>query len=432
MPRRVPQYPKKAHSTGQARIKIKGKPIYLGKFGSPESYAKFHKTLAEYHATGELPRPTSDKESTAISVSVLVAQHNEWAILRYVKNGQVTTEPQHFIYSAAPAVEFFGQTLVDDFGPRMLLTCRQKMVDAGLCRAEVNKRLGRIKRIFKWGVSRELVRPETFHALRAVEGLRKGEARETDPIDAVAIERVEAISSHVMPQVWAMIQLQLHTSMRPGEVCRMRTRDIHEKHKLIPKPLVGQCWVYIPESHKTEHHKRERIIFIGPQAQEILREWLQPNKRDAYLFSPADAVRFLHAKRAVDAKWAGKNKSKAKGNAGGERYTTGAYDHAITRGCEHAFNMPRDLRVVRTHTPPPERRSLTEQERKPLMAAAAAWRAEHCWHANQLRHTAATLIRQKYGAELARVILGHANLSTTEIYAERDFAAAAKAIAEIG
>ena len=54
------------------------------------------------------------------------------------------------------------------------------------------------------------------------------------------------------------------------------------------------------------------------------------------------------------------------------------------------------------------------------------------WHPNQLRHNAATAIRAKYGIEQAGVILGHANIETTLIYAERDLEAAKRMAAEIG
>jgi len=30
--------------------------------------------------------------------------------------------------------------------------------------------------------------------------------------------------------------------------------------------LSGETWGYRPASHKTEHHGKERIIFLGPQA----------------------------------------------------------------------------------------------------------------------------------------------------------------------
>ena len=37
---------------------------------------------------------------------------------------------------------------------------------------------------------------------------------------------VEAIQPFVARQVWAMVQLQRLTGMRPGEVCRMRMCDL--------------------------------------------------------------------------------------------------------------------------------------------------------------------------------------------------------------
>ena len=54
------------------------------------------------------------------------------------------------------------------------------------------------------------------------------------------------------------------------------------------------------------------------------------------------------------------------------------------------------------------------------------------WTPHQLRHSAGTSVRAEFDAETARVVLGHENLSTTEIYSERDLETAAKAIAEIG
>ncbi len=42
------------------------------------------------------------------------------------------------------------------------------------------------------------------------------------------------------------------------------------------------------------------------------------------------------------------------------------------------------------------------------------------WHPHQLRHTAATELRKKYGVEMVRAVLGYAHLAATEIYAEVD------------
>ena len=41
----------------------------------------------------------------------------------------------------------------------------------------------------------------------------------------------------------------------------------------------GDVWEYRPESHKTEHHGRQRIIYIGPQAQQILLPYLSVTPR---------------------------------------------------------------------------------------------------------------------------------------------------------
>jgi integrase len=54
------------------------------------------------------------------------------------------------------------------------------------------------------------------------------------------------------------------------------------------------------------------------------------------------------------------------------------------------------------------------------------------WSPLQLRHTAATRIRSRYGVEVARVILGHTRVETSQIYAERDLGKAAEVMREIG
>ena len=134
------------------------------------------------------------------------------------------------------------------------------MIDAGLCRNEVNKRVGHVVRAFKWA-RRERDGPAlaSTTASRPSPGCRKGrsEARESEPVRPVPEAFVEAVRPHVSRQVWAMIELQRLTGMRPGEVCIMRTCDLDTS---------GEVWVYTPEPHKTEHHGKERRIYLGPTA----------------------------------------------------------------------------------------------------------------------------------------------------------------------
>lgn len=54
------------------------------------------------------------------------------------------------------------------------------------------------------------------------------------------------------------------------------------------------------------------------------------------------------------------------------------------------------------------------------------------WTPGQLRHNAGTKVRAKFGAEAAQLVLGHQNLSTTEIYAEKDMARYRQIAKEIG
>lgn len=54
------------------------------------------------------------------------------------------------------------------------------------------------------------------------------------------------------------------------------------------------------------------------------------------------------------------------------------------------------------------------------------------WSPLQLRHTAGTQLRAKYGVETSRVILRHSRVETTQIYAEKDMNRAAEVMREIG
>jgi integrase len=54
------------------------------------------------------------------------------------------------------------------------------------------------------------------------------------------------------------------------------------------------------------------------------------------------------------------------------------------------------------------------------------------WTPNQLRHTAGTEIRNKYGIEYAQAALGHTDAKTTEIYAKASYEKAEKVAREIG
>jgi integrase len=84
-----------------------------------------------------------------------------------------------------------------------------------------------------------------------------------------------------------MVELQRLTGMRAGEVVTMRTCDLERS---------GPVWVYTPASHKTEHHGRERRVYLGPKGQEVLRPWLRADA-SACLFQPCEAMAEWRAAR---------------------------------------------------------------------------------------------------------------------------------------
>ncbi len=53
------------------------------------------------------------------------------------------------------------------------------------------------------------------------------------------------------------------------------------------------------------------------------------------------------------------------------------------------------------------------------------------WSPNRLRHNRATELR-RHGLDLAKTVLGHSKVETTQIYAEKDIAAAMDLVSRVG
>jgi integrase len=364
--------------------------------------------LAEWLSNGRrLPVPDSPSGSD-FSVNELSLAYLGFADGYYTKRGKPTTEPESIRQTIRPLRQLYGHTLAREFGPLQLKAVRQAMVDAGLCRNEVNKRTGRIVRLFKWAVGEAMVPPSVHHGLSAVSGLRRGRAdvRESGPVRPVPDAFVDAIRAHVPPQVWAIVELMRLTGMRPQEVCMMRSIDIDRS---------GRVWLYTPETHKTEHHGRERRIYLGPTAQAILRPWLRMDLM-AYLFSPREAMehRLAERRRNRKSKVQPSQRDRSKANPKwkpGERYDTRSLYHAVSYGIRKAnVEAERNAREAGTDIPEP---------------------IPH-WHPNQLRHNAGTRLRREFGLDVARAVLGHSSPVVTEVYAELDGSKAAEAMEKVG
>jgi integrase len=407
-------------------VRIDGRDFYLGKYGSPESWEKYHRLLAERYARGPGAAPRaggSQAEPDCLTITELCVRYYRHAEGYYVKNGKHTTQLGLIKSSLKTLRSLYGTTLAKDFSPLALKACRAEFIRQGLSRRECNRRTRLIRQAFKWAGSEEVVPPSVYHGLQTVSGLVHGrcEAPDPKPVGPVPETIVERTIDYLAPTLEAMIRLQLATAMRPGEVCILRACDLN---------MSGPIWEYRPETYKTEHHdvQPSRVIMLGPKAQEIIRPFLTLDT-NAYLFSPRRAVTEQIAERRAGRKtplWDShvRYQAKERGRRGRkpltDHYDDNSYRRAIARACDQAFPHPVLGRI--------RRKNLTPEQRAELKA----WQSEHRWHPNQLRHSAATAIRRKYGAEAAQCVLGHAQLSTTEIYAEKSLEAARQIAREIG
>ena len=411
MPKKI-RVPKLRHYTPKnlAVVRLDGRDRYLGKYGSPESVEQYHRLIAEWleaKADGETVASPPAEAVCQLSVSEMLVRYWKFAKSYYQKDGKPTHELACMRDAIRPLRKLYGRSRATEFGPLKLKAIRQHMIDVqSLARTEVNKRIGRIKRVFKYAVSEELIPPSVFEGLRTVDGLRFGRttARETEPVTPVAAADVEATLPYVSPQVAAMIQLQDLTGMRPNEVVQLRPADIDRS---------AEIWIFEPRDHKNRWRGHRRIVPLGPKAQAILIPYFD-RSTESPCFSPKEAEEWRNEQRAkrrdpnrktpvypseLKAREKRKQQRKKRKRPLRECFDVSSYRRAITYGIKKAKKNG----VVIAH-----------------------------WHPNQLRHSCATRIREAHGIEAAQVVLGHARADVTEVYAERNLELAKRIAGQVG
>ncbi|HEV2294221.1 MAG TPA: site-specific integrase [Tepidisphaeraceae bacterium] len=430
MPRPKSLKPSYCHdkSSRRAFVTLNGKRVYLGVHGTAASRDEYDRVIGEWIASGRNAVATPSTAPASVTVSVVVAAFWQHAQVYYrTADGTPTSEVTNLRYALRPLRTLYGPTPAAAFGPLALKALQQHMVGLGWARTYINRQTNRLRHVFKWAASNELVPGTVPHALATVSGLRAGrtEAVESAPVRPVPDGILAATLPHLSRHVRAMADLQLLTGMRPGEVCAMRTCDLTRAGKVS----------YTPPQHKTKHHGHTREIRIGPKAQALLAPFLKP-ELSAHVFSPIEAeaerLEALHAKRKTPMSCGnrpGTNRQRAPKRQPRDRYTVTTYRRAIARACQRALGMPAELREPETKEAIAADTPSATKERRRLRSE---WNAANVWHPHQLRHNAATLLRRQYGIEAARLILGHRSAAVTEIYAEMDAAKAEQIMAEVG
>lgn len=431
---KTPSYRKRAGRT-QALVTLtdsvtrQRRDYWLGEHGTPESREHYHRVIAEWEAGGRrLPRPLAQPAAAArpdeLQLIVLLRDY-----YHYAKQHHDYGEFRSFVAVMRLMRKFFGRTPAAEFGPKKLRLLRDEMVRGDAtedpprrpwARKYINQQVQRIRRIFKWAVAHELVPAAVHQALGTVEPLKRGRcaARENPKVGPAPAHVVDAVLPFLSRPVRALVELQLRTGARAGELVELRACDIEMDETL-------GVWCYCPHHHKNAHRERERAIYFGPRAQEVLRPFLANRVTTDYLFSPAEAEADrraeLHAKRKTPLSCGnrpGTNVEDVPAKAPGERYSTDSYRRAIEYACKRAFLPPPPLAPLEGETAEAWRARLKKQRK---FEALHAWYREHRFRPHQLRHSVGTLIRREFGLEAAQLALGHASAVVTDaVYAERD------------
>ena len=403
----IPKY-RRHKASGQAVVTLNGDDFYLGPHGSKVSRLEYDRVVGEWIQNGRRSRRGNACDLAVVEV---INAYRKFADVYYVKNGQRTREAEIITHTLKRFVQpLYGRVAAIEFGPCALKNVREKMIEAGHSRGVINKNVDRIRRMFRWAASEEMVPVTVFQSLSTVPGLRKGRttAREPKPVLPVEESLVEATLPYLPKIVADMVRFERLTGCRPSEVCQLRPGDLDRTRAV---------WAYRPGSHKTEHHDRERIIFIGPKAQEVILPYLLRDAA-AYCFSPAESMQEMrdarHSTRRTPLHYGnrpGTNRKARPQRAPKVQYTKDSYARAIRRGVDKANkSILEDAKEFQIDNP-----------------ALLAY-----WAPNRLRHAAGTEIRHQFGLEGAQVVLGHAKADVTQVYAERDMALAAEIMQKIG
>lgn len=394
-------------ASNQAYVHLDGRDHYLGKYNSPESRAEYDRLIALWLSNGRaLPKSQPVVDTT---VDEILHAYWTWAQTYYRKNdpdiGLAQTPQVARVRRAIGSVRIlYGSSPAVEFGPVQLRAVRQKFVGEKLARTHVNQLVGVIKHCFRWAASHAMVPASVCEGLRTLEGLKRGrcEAEDREPVKPVPEADIPPVKAIVLPVVRDLIDLQLLTACRPGELVDLRPAELDRS---------GDVWVYRPRQHKTLHHGHDRPIWFGPKAQTILWPYLfSPVIRDpevlaavitavldgvqlhsgitlrlgtAWCFSPKEAMLTSLKEQGRKAKTLAK-----------DRYSVSAYVRAIRRGCDHA-----GVERFRPH---------------------------------RLRHNAATRLVAEFGWDVARILLGHATLNATRVYAENNEQKAIEAMKKVG
>ncbi len=145
----------------RAYVVLDSRKFYLGRYGTKQTKASYHRVLAEYEANGGT-LPNCDPQT--ITVKEVIAAYWKYAERLYRDSGELDAIRR----ACKPLVKLYGDTPASEFGPKALRTMRDQWVRKDTwSRKTINTQVTKLKRIFKWATENELVPAHVHHGLAA-------------------------------------------------------------------------------------------------------------------------------------------------------------------------------------------------------------------------------------------------------------------------
>jgi integrase len=385
-------------ASGNARVRVNGKTIWLGRYGTPQARARYDEVIAALVASGRRSieaacPPASPKAPTAdgVTVAELVTAWSA-ALQRKNPTGWHHSKSWYVARGVARSLVWAAAMPAASFGPLALQEARQRLIDTPFTRKvrgpdgrvevrafprsrrDINDKIAGIRQLFRWAVSAELVPAERSHAMDCVRSLEFGEteARESEPRGPVPDDVVDATLPHLTDEMADLVRVCRLLGARPSEVARMTMDQIRDRDRPV--------WTYVPRVHKTRRKGKARFIPIGPRAQEIILRHAAGRAESETVFTPQRSVR----RSASDC---GSIPIRRKPSPRvGAAFTSAAIRVAITR-------------------------------------ATTAAGVPH-WTPYALRYSRLREVRKSHGPEAAQATAGHSRELMTNHYAPASFAAA--------
>lgn len=297
----------------------------------------------------------------------------------YIKDGKHTSEVQCIRDACSIVAKLFGDTPARLFSPKKLKEVREAFLASGWARQHVNKQVSRVRRMFRWAVSEELVPVAVLTAIETIEDIPKGRIRglrEQRKVTEIPWEVVELTFPALPQTLQELIRFHWLVGCRAGEACVLHVDDIDRETN-------PELWCWSPRRYKTEHLDDDEpfTYWLGPKAQTMLRPILERAEKPRFRKAGRRTIEIPPIGYCFDS-----------GRTRGEgHWTTASYRRAVKRAIDQ----------------------LNSRENPPTIIPH--------WYPLQIRHSKAEIVRRSHpkGIEAVQAALGHKEVTTSQIYARR-------------